>query len=486
MKQHRQRSWKMGLSVLLAGWGLLLSATPGFAEPDVAEIGTEIWQQQYHPSSSYNQGYFSAVGFNTDGSVLANGYRSEADSGTAIGIRYNAETGAVLDTMPEWFLFEPTYSDWAHDRFMDQYIDSSGNMYFVGLSYPASWNSRSARYNVPNIWKYSSSYSNTPSEDPDRPLWNNYYVGSGSSAQENGIFEAMAVDSAGNIYAVGYYLNLFSTLNSSSTASQRDWIIDKFDSDGARVTGFPVSYNKDNLNDYAYDVATDSEDNFVVVGVVLVDADPDHYDWVVRKYASDGSLLWETQNDLSTGNDQALSVVIDDDDNVIVAGYRRNALPAGDNDWYIVKYAKGGDDNGGASIIWEKSWDDGNSKHGEAHEMVLDHKGIIYIIGSQRKDSVNPAYTDRSRSVLQCRDVHTGELLRMQGFVLDNTFNARQDVEHDVLRGLALKGDALNGGQLVMTGYTQQDGDYLLYGRLTGRVLMLELIPFRVYADGFE
>ncbi len=118
--------------------------------------------------------------------------------------------------------------------------------------------------------------------------------------------------------------------------------------------------------------------------------------------------------------------------------------------------------------------------------MVLDHKGFIYIIGSQRKDSVNPAYTDRSRSVLQCRDVHTGELLRMQGFVLDNTFNARQDVEHDVLRGLALKGDALNGGQLVMTGYTQQDGDYLLSGRLTGRVLMLELIPFRIYIDGFE
>lgn len=70
-----------------------------------------------------------------------------------------------------------------------------------------------------------------------------------------------------------------------------------------------MSYNKDNLHDYAYDVATDSEDNFVVVGAVLVNAATDHYDWAVRKYASDGSLVWETQSDLSAGNDQAYSSV---------------------------------------------------------------------------------------------------------------------------------------------------------------------------------
>lgn len=464
------------LSVLLAGGGLLFSATPGFAVPPVPEIGTEIWQQQYSPNSSFGQGYYWSVGFNTDGSVLANGHRSEADSGSAIGMRYNTETGAVLDVMPEWIKFEYNWGDYAHDRFKDQYIDSSGNMYFAGMGYRANWNSGSARYNVPNVWKYSSSYSNNTTTGADRPLWKSYYAGPGDATQENGTFEGMAADSAGNIYAVGYYLNL------SSAASQRDWIIDKFDSDGARAAGFPVSYNKDNLHDYAYDVATDSEDNFVVVGTVLVNAATDHYDWVVRKYAGDGSLLWETQSDLSAGNDQAYSVAVDGDDNIIVAGYRRNALPSGDNDWYIVKYAKDGDGNGGATIIWEQSWDDGNSKHGEARGVLLDHKGFVYIVGSQRKDSVDPAYTDRNRPVLQYRHGHTGELLGIQGFVLDETPNDKPAIEHDYLRALDLKGD-----QLVMSGYTSEDSsNWLLYNRHTGRVLMLKLLPLPMFADGFE
>lgn len=480
MKQHQKRSWKMGLSVLLAGGGLLLSATPGFAEPPVPEIGTEIWQQQYTPASTFKQGYFWSVGFNTDGSVLANGHRSEADSGSAIGMRYNAETGAVLDVMPEWILFEDNWGDYAHDRFKDQYIDSSGNMYFAGMGYRASGNTFSARYNVPNVWKYDSSYSNTTTTSADRPLWKSFYAGPGDATQENGTFEAMAVDSAGNIYAVGYYLNLFSTQNSPTTASQRDWIIDKYDSDGVRAAGFPLSYNEDNLHDYAYDVAIDSEDNFVVVGTVLVSAATNHYDWMVRKYAGDGSLLWETKSDLSGGSDLAYSVAVDGDDNIIVVGQRRNALPAGDNDWYIVKYAKDGDGNRGATIIWEQSWDDGNSKRGEARGVLLDHKGFVYIVGSQAKDSVDPVYTDRLRPVLQYRNGHTGELLGMQGFVLDETPNDKPDIEHDYLRALDLKGD-----QLIMAGYTSQDDpSYLLNYKHTGRVLMLKLLP--MFADGFE
>jgi hypothetical protein len=485
MKQNQKRSWKMGLSTLLAGGGLLFSATPGFAEPDVPEIGTEIWQQQYNPDPTenyYRNGVFWSVGFNTDGSVLANGHRSEADSGSGIGMRYNAETGVVLDPMPEWILFEYNFYDYAQDRFRDQYIDSSGNMYFVGMSYRASWNSGASkytRYNVPNVWKYSSSYSNTLTTAADRPLWKSYYAGSGDATQENGTFEAIAADSVGNIYAVGYYLNLFSTLNPPSTASQRDWIIDKFDSDGVRVTGFPVSYNKDNLHDYAYDVATDSEDNFVVVGAVLVDAATDHYDWAVRKYASNGSLVWETQSDLSAAHDQAFSVAVDGDDNVIVAGYRTKAT--GDRDWYIVKYAKDDDGNGGATIIWEKSWDNGNSQHGEARGLVLDHNGFIYIVGSQAKSSVTPAYTDRSRPVLQYRHGHTGELLGIQEFILDKTPNDILAEEHDYLRGLALKGD-----QLVKAGYTQQDGLWSVRGKYTSRVLMLKLVPIPMFADGFE
>jgi hypothetical protein len=469
MKQQGNRSWKRYLTSLLTG-GCLLLATASVA----AEIGSVLWQQKYNPtSSSWNNGFFYAVGFNTDGSILANGNRGEADSATAIGVRYHADTGAVLDVVPEWFLFEYNFYDYAQDNFADQHIDSNGNVFFVGQSYAAAWNSFSARYNIPNIWKYSSSYNNPDPGNPERPLWRSYYVGSGAAADNNGRFEAMATDSNGNIYAVGFYLKL------SSSVSQRDWIIDKFDSDGSRVEGFPLSHNKDNLHDYSYDVAVDSEDNFVVAGSVLVDAATDHHDWVVRKYSSEGALLWAIQHDLAGSHDQALGVAVDGDDNVIVVGYHRNALPAGDNDWYIVKYAKDGDGEGGAKVIWEKSWDNGNSQHGLAYDLVLDNRDFIYLVGSQQKNSTDPAYSNRYRPFLQYRSGLTGELLDLQEIIPDPTVNNRRDLEHDYFRAIAMRGN-----RLVISGYTQQDGDYRVVRGRTGRVIMLDLLP--IFANGFE
>ena len=468
MNQYHKSRRKHALTTLLAG-ALLVCATSA-----VAQIGTVVWQQKYTPVSGYGQSHFYNAGFNTNGSVLVSGFRSEADSGSAVGIRYDAKTGAVIDSPPEWFLFENDYWDYTHDRFYDQHIDSSGNVYFVGMGYPATFNTFSARYNVPNIWKYASNFNNPTSGNPDRPLWRKYHVAAGTPEDNGGQFNGMAVDSSDNIYAVGYFTDMV------STTSDRDWIIDKYDTDGTRAADFPLTLDHDGLHDYANDVATDSEDNFVVVGYVLVDDVTDHFDWVVRKYKSDGTLLWETQYDFAGAHDQAFYVAVDTDDNVIVSGYRINAAPSSDSDWYIVKYAKDGDGNGGATVIWDQSWDDGSSTHGNSYDLALDNGNNIYVIGVQYKDSlVAPVYDDRGRAVLQYRAGQTGELLNMQEFVLDPTVNNRPEVEHDYLRGLFLR-----GSDLVIVGYTQQDGEYLLQKSKTGRVVMLAL-PL-IFKDSFE
>lgn len=474
MKQLRNKSWKTGLTSLLAG-GFLAMGTVSAG----ADIATEVWQQKYNPtSSSWNNGFFWTVGFNTDSSVLASGFRGEADSGSAIGVRYDALTGAVLDTPPEWFLFENTWSDYAQDRFYDQHIDSSGNVYFVGISYTSSFNAFRPRYDAPNIWKFDSAYSNpAPATGvPDRPLWRKYYapvLPSNNEVNSMGQYSDMAVDNSDNIYAVGWYDD------NPASAPDRDWVIDKYDTDGNRAASFPILFDHDNLHDYANGVATDSDDNFIVVGSVIVDADTDHHNWAVRKYQGDGTLLWETEYDFAGGNDQALFVAVDSDDNVVVSGYRRNALPGDDNDWYIVKYAKDGDGIGGATIVWDQHWDDGNSKHGNANELVIDSANNIYIVGVQQKDSVTPAYTDRYRALLQYRDGQTGTLLDSQTIVLDATVNNRPDIEHDLIRSLVLDGD-----QLLIGGYTQQDGGYSVTRGRTGRVVLLKL-PL-IFKDGFE
>lgn len=441
----------------------LVSSTSG-----ATEIAREVWQQKFNPAtSSWNNAFFWSVGYNNDGSVLVSGTRGEADSASAIGIRYDAQTGSVLDSPPEWFLFENNFYDYAQDNFYDQYHDAEGNIYFVGMGYAATKNTFSNRFNVPNIWKYANTYNNPEPGAPDRPLWRQYHVTAHPSTEVTGSFYRMAVDSSGNIYVVGYY---------AQAKTNRDWIIDKYDSDGTRAAGYPLALDGDGFHDYANGVAVDSEDNVIVVGAVLM---TDDFDWVVRKYQSDGTLLWETQYDFAGGHDSAITVTTDSEDNIIVGGYRRNVSPNDENDWYIVKYSKGGDGNGAADVIWEQTWDDGNSKHGNVWDVALDGGDNFYVIGVQQKDSLDPAYTDRYKPVLQFRAGSTGELIKTQDVKLIPTVNNQLHDEHDYLRRVVLK-----DGRLLLSGYTQQGTSYSITRGRTGRVLMLELLP--MFRDGFE
>ena len=469
MKQVRRlgsmHKWlyKEVLTLILTGGCALTPFAVSYAD----DIGTEVWQQQYNATTYRNFGIFNSAGFNHDGSVLAGGYRGEADSGSAVGVRYNAETGAGLDSPPEWILVEKTWSDYAQDSFFDQHVDSSGNIYFVGRSYAAGYNLFRPRYTVPNIWKFKSDYA-SPAGSYE---WRSYYAPSLPAEREihsMGEYSDMAVDSSDSIYAVGWYDN------TPFSAADRDWIIDKYDSDGNRATGFPKIIDRDGLHDYANAVVADSEGNFVVVGSELVIATDDHHDWVVRKYQGDGTLLWETSYDFNGGHDAAFSVIVAADDNIIVGGYRRN-LPADENDWYFVKYAKDGNGSGGATVLWEQFWDDGNAKHGTVYAMLLDDLNNFYAIGGQLKDSTVPAYSDRNRPVLQYRSGSTGELLKIQDIVLDASANNEPAKEHDYLRRIAISGDLL-----VLGGYTRHDevwSNSSLDNAYTGRVVMLKLVP---------
>lgn len=456
----------------LAGLFLIACLAPisALALPPVGKV---LWQQQFNPTETSRKNVFLySVGFLPDGAVLASGMRGEPDSSSAIGLRLDPATGGILDSPAEWFLFEYTWNDYAHDRFNDLVIMPSGEVLFAGQGYAAGWNTFSSRFNVPNIWKYSSTYNNPPAGNPDAPVWRTFHTGSGTAADNSGRFNGMSMDASGNIVAVGFYTKLV------SASSSRDWIIDKYDSQGNRLTGFPIALDHVGLDDYAYDVATDSEDNFIVAGSVLVDADADHHDWVVRKYSGDGTLLWEHQYDWAGKNDQALKLAVDANDDIIVSGYRREDL-TDDNDWYLVKYAADGDGVGGPNVLWDQAWDDGNDEHGDAWEVVTEKSGSFYVVGRQQEDSSDPVFENRYRPVLQFRSGETGDLLRMQKLELDPTPNNRPDVEHDALSSMAL-----DDGYLVIAGYTIQDGGYQVVRGRTARVVMVSVR--NIFGDRFE
>jgi len=399
-------------------WITMIKLLPG--------IGTEAWNSIYNPTTSPNNAVIYNVGFTADGNILA---AATIPWSQGIAIRYNPNTGAVIDSPPEWISVAT--------RFWGQFINSNGDMYFAGLNGTTM-----------NAWKFDSTYTigNAPdwtASDPTNSV-NVYNI---------------AVDSLGNSYTVG--------IKDNAVTSSTGWdgIINKYNSNGDVVTGFPIKYDYQGLSDGFFDVAIDSDNNFIVVGRVTVDAAVDHTDWYVQKYDSGGTLLWDVQYDFNTLSGDTRRVVVDSDDNIIVTGYVNNGVDdstGSDLDWFIVKYAKNGDGSGGATILWQQSWDDGTRSHGYAEGLVLDERNNFYVAGlQQNSDGKNRAY-------IQYRDGQTGALLKIKKLTHVQTVQDNPVTEDEQNISLALK-----EGKLVASGWIQDQSNPSTHYR-TGFVIALD------------
>jgi len=133
---------------------------------------------------------------------------------------------------------------------------------------------------------------------------------------------AMTIDAADNLYLTGWTKG---TLGSTSSGNM-DFFITKLDSN---LTTVWTSQDGSDGNDWANDIALDSQNNLYVVGSLDNDiagetAVQGYEDGFVGKYDANGSRLWVRNfgavND-SGGNDAAHSVAVAPDDTVVVGYY---------------------------------------------------------------------------------------------------------------------------------------------------------------------
>ena len=365
-------------------------------------VGKEKWQAIYLDSGDSGAKGFNAVDFVDSDTLLASGDKP------AISVRYNPETGDILDTPAEWIRYGGSATN---DYIYDQVIDQDGSIYMAGRAHP----------DRPAAWKYDAS-GNLQAGWPK--IFGTYDLGRNYS---------IAMDDS-HIYTAGPY--------------DSDWHINKLSkADGSAATGFPITYDHAGFTDDARAIVVDSEGNFIVAGNVEVD-DPvtgNQRDWHVRKYSSDGSLEWEAHYDFKSLNDFVFDMAIDSQDNLIVAGNRNNGTDndaGADRDWYLVKYAKNGDGNGGAQILWEQSWDDGHHRNGRASTLLVDAQDNIYVGGHQANS--NGEY----RGLIQYRDGQTGALLKSTKITHPDSADP-DNTEHDYVNDLAI-----DGGRLAVAGAT--------------------------------
>ena len=119
-------------------------------------------------------------------------------------------------------------------------------------------------------------------------------------------------------------------------------------------------------------VATDSRGNVAVTGARFIGSNEAYY---TAKYArATGALLWEETYDSGNGDDVPSSVAMDSEGNVIVTGYRTNA--GGFHDYYTIKYASA---NG--AIVWQRFYEGPNGGLDEAVKVVVDSADNVIVTG---------------------------------------------------------------------------------------------------------
>jgi hypothetical protein len=176
----------------------------------------------------------------------------------------------------------------------------------------------------------------------------------------------VTVDAGGNVFVTGMI---------GTNAGPYDAFVRKYsptgDNEWTRQFGTGAG-------ELAYGVAVDADGNVVVVGNTLgslggpLAGPPDVF---VRKYSPSGNALWTRQFGTEE-NDTGLGVAVDADGNVLVTGYTYGSLGgpnAGSVDVFVRKYSPNG------SVIWTRQF--GTQTADQASSVAVDANKNILVAG---------------------------------------------------------------------------------------------------------
>ena len=152
---------------------------------------------------------------------------------------------------------------------------------------------------------------------------------------------------------------------------------------GSNRNGKVITDISGNKDDYAFSVVIDNSNNIIVAGITLSGTN-NNYDFVLARYTSNGSLDQNFGNGGKVitdfgSNDDAYSVVIDNSNNIIVAGYTYT----NNYDFALARYNSLGildttfGSNGNGKVITDIS----GNKYDEARSVVIDNSNNIIVAG---------------------------------------------------------------------------------------------------------
>lgn len=183
------------------------------------------------------------------------------------------------------------------------------------------------------------------------------------TSNSNDYASDIAADSEGNVFVTGYAKN---------TGTNYDIMTIKYSPAGNPL--WQKAYNRTGSNnDYAQAVTTDGSGNAIIAGYNYTS----YYgnDAVILKYSSDGSLVCKSSfNSSSKNNDKFFDVAADSNGNFYAVGIANN-------EWLIIKYSSNG------KILWTQTYDGSANAYDALYKVAVDGTGNVYVCGEVSQNS---------------------------------------------------------------------------------------------------
>jgi len=368
----------------------------------VTIIFSQEWVSRYNgPADSTDCA--EAIAVDSAGNVYVTGY--SYDYGTSydyVIIKYNSDGQKVWIARYNG----PLNGD---DRARAIAVDNNGNVYVTGYSYGDGTYSdyTTIKYNPFGQIEWISRY-NGPG---------NYYD----------YAEAIAVDSAGNVYVTGY---------SYGQVTSSDYATIKYNREG-QIEWISRYNGPGNYYDGANAIAVDNNGNVYVTGRSY--GQDTYFDYTTIKYNSQGEIEW-----LSTYNnapinyyDVATAIAIDNNGNVYVTGFSEGRGSC--YDYVTIKYNREGE------IEWISRYNGPTNGNDEAHAIAVDNNGNIYVTGFSVGQGTYFDYTTIKYN-------QEGEIEWISRYNGPSNY-------YDYARAIAVD----NNGNVYVTGYSYGDGTYFDY-----------------------
>jgi uncharacterized delta-60 repeat protein len=329
-------------NVYVTGFSLGINSNLDIVTIKYGKEGDVLWLNSFNGTGNSIDKAFGIVQ-DEYGFIYVGGYTTSAGGNEDIVLlRYNS---AGTLTWSRTYNHSGSSSDQAWGIVVD--ITDRVYIYLTGTTRSGNNNDYlTVKYRDDGVFKWSKTYDRGQSSD-DRAI-------------------GIATSTDGNIFVTG---------SSQGSTTSFDYYTIKYTSEGIVV--WTKRYNgSNNGEDRAFGIVTDNLNNVTVTGFSMRNTAIESRDVATIQYDKNGYVRWtKIYNGPENSTDDAFGIVVDDLDNIYIAGSVRNGNTS--NDFLALKYNQSGTEK------WTSVFNTGGSNSDNAYCLSTSNDGqYIYLAGS--------------------------------------------------------------------------------------------------------